>query len=96
VAKARRKQKNGHAGLRKEKVLLENLSAALSEDEINRVLACASLSLDASGLERLVDRLGRETGATLRHVLDTQRQVMGKPRPGSPKIRQEWERAWSD
>ena len=50
--------------------ILKRLSAGLSEEEIRRVLAGALNSLDQAGVDRLLRRLGSETGTALRRVLD--------------------------
>jgi len=79
--------------LRREEALLEALSQALSEEEIQRVLAGALLELDPAGRKRLAERLDEDTAAALRQVLEPGRK---KPRPGVNKVLQEWDRAWSD
>ena len=81
-----------------ERALLELLSHGLSEEEIQRVLACALLVLDERGRERLFARLGAETGATLRRLLASRARSRAKapPSAGSAKIREEWDKAWSD
>lgn len=81
-----------------ERALLERLSHGLSEDEIQRVLACALLALDERGRDRLFGRLGAETGATLRRLLVSRATSRTKalPSPGSAKIREEWDKAWSE
>jgi len=86
------------AGGAEEKAMLDLLAHGLSEDEIRRVLACALLTLDERGRDRLVARLGNETGETLRKLLGSHGQsgTAARPSPGAAKIRQEWESAWSE
>lgn len=79
-----------------EKELLELLSSGLSEDEIQRVLACALKSLDKAGLDRLAAMLGEETGNTLRRLLASFEGGGRAPEPGPGKVGQEWDNAWSD
>jgi hypothetical protein len=81
-----------------ERALLELLSHGLSEEEIQRVLPCALLALDERGRDRLFGRLGAETGATLRRLLASRATSRTKapPPPGSTKIREEWDKAWSE
>jgi len=81
-----------------ERALLELLSHGLSEEEIQRVLACALLALDERGRDRLFGRLGAETGTTLRRLLVSRATSRTKalPSPGSAKIREEWDKAWSE
>jgi len=43
---------------RKEKALLKRRSAGLTDEEMDKVLAYALLSLDSEGLNRVVSRLG--------------------------------------
>ena len=83
---------------KKDVTLLELLRNSLAEEEIRHVLAGALLSLDEAGLERLVKRLEKETGETLRHVMASYKKGTPKPKPapGRAKIRQEWDRAISD
>ena len=78
-----------------EKNLLHRLSAGLSEKEIQRVLAKALAGLGPTGLERLVKKLGLETGAALRRTL---KAPGGKHRlePSFAKVREEWKRVWKD
>jgi hypothetical protein len=81
-----------------ERALLELLSHALSEEEIQRVLACALLVLDERGREHLFARLGAETSATLRKLLASRARgrMKAPPSPGSAKIREQWDKAWSE
>lgn len=94
--------KRGSSNAKAERTLLASLSDALSKDEIRRVLACALLTLkDTSGTDALVERLGGETGATLRAVLGREGRGGARraPRPASPggaKVLEEWNQAWSD
>lgn len=81
-----------HTRKRGEADILEQLRGALSKEEIERVLAGALLVLDKTGRDRLVARLGKATGGTLRSLLKA--PGGGEPRPGKAKILQEWERAW--
>jgi hypothetical protein len=75
--------------------ILKRLSAGLSEEEIRRVLAGALNSLDQAGVDRLLRRLGSETGTALRRVLDADNSKHS-PVPGRAKIKEEWEQAWAD
>jgi hypothetical protein len=71
--------------------ILKRLSAGLSEEEIRRILAGALRSLDEADVDRLLQRVGSETGAALRRVLDagnSRRPIV----PGRAKINEEWER----
>jgi hypothetical protein len=81
-----------------ERALFEMLSHGLSEDEIQRVVACALLALDEGGRDRFVARLGSETGGTLRRLLASrgERRATARPSPGAAKVRQEWEKAWGE
>lgn len=80
-----------------ERALLDLLSRGLSEKEVQRVLACALLVLDERERERLFARLGAQTGATLRRLLASRtRGTKAPPFPGSAKIREEWDKAWSE
>jgi hypothetical protein len=80
------------------RALLELLAHGLSQEEIQRVLASALLALDERGRDRLLTRLGAETGATLRRLLASRGRTRTKapPAPGSAKIREEWDKAWSE
>ncbi len=95
TARARGTRKGQRA---EERALIELLSHGLSEDEIQRALACALLALHERGRDRLVARLGEETGGTLRRLLATHGRNRTKARasPGAAKIRQEWEKAWAE
>lgn len=95
-AQGRRKGQRDDRG--EERALLELLAHGLSEEEIQRVLACALLALDEQGRDRLFGRLGPETGATLRRLLTSRARSRTKapPSPGSAKIRQEWDKVWSE
>lgn len=81
-----------------EKELIERLTASLSGEEIQTILACSLLSLDPAGIERLAARLETETASTLRGVLlspgKTTRPATSQP--SIDKIRQEWDSAWQD
>ena len=98
TARARGTQKGQRADRVEERALLELLSHGLSEEEIQRVLAGALLALDERGRDRLLTRLGAETGATLRRLLASRGRSRAKaqPSPGSAKIREEWENAWDE
>ncbi len=98
TARARGTRKGQRADDAEEGALLELLAHGLSENEIRRVVACALLALDEGGRDRLVARLGRETGDTLRTLLGAHGRsgAKARPSPGGAKIRQEWEKAWSD
>ena len=52
----------------------------------------------SGGLDRLVARLGEETGRTLRRLLAPRgrSRTTAQPSPGSAKIREEWEKAWDE
>ncbi len=95
---ARGPRKGKRAGDAEEKALLDLLAHGLSEGEIRRVTACALLALDERGRDRLVARLGEETGGTLRRLLESHGPsgTKARPSPGGAKIRQEWDKAWSD
>lgn len=81
-----------------ERALLALLSHGLSEEEVRRVLVCALLALDQRGRDRLLARLGEETGGTLRRLLASRgrSRTTAQPSPGSAKIREEWEKAWDE
>ncbi len=98
TARARGTRKRQRAADAEEAALLELLAHGLSEDEIRRVMACAVLALDGPGRDRLVARLGSETGETLRRLLGSYGRsgTRARPSPGAAKIRQEWEKAWGD
>ena len=98
TARARGTRKGQRADRVEERALLELLSHGLSEEEIQRVLAGALLALDERGRDRLLTRLGAETGATLRRLLASRGRSRAKaqPSPGSAKIREEWENAWDE
>jgi len=64
MTKGRRRGKRGQ-----DKALLEALSQVLSEQEMQRVLGGALLELDQAGRKRLIERLGKDTGAALQQVL---------------------------
>jgi len=92
---------SGARGAKKERDLLARLSGSLSDEEMRRVLACGLLALQGKGaIEDLAERLGGDTGATLRAALAAAGGgTRGPPRPpvpGSAKVLQEWERAWDD
>jgi len=98
TARAPGTRKSQGADRAEERALLERLSRGLSEEEIQRVLACAILALDARGRERLVARLGEETGGTLGRLLVSRgrSRTAAEPSPGSAKIHEEWGKAWDD
>ena len=98
TARARGARNNQSAERAEERALLERLSRGLSEEEIQRVLACAILALDERGRERLVARLGQETGGTLGRLLVSRGRshTAAEPSPGSAKIREEWGEAWDE
>ena len=75
--------------------ILKRLSAGLSQEEIQRVLAGALNSLDQAGVDRLLQGVGRETGAALRRILDVDNPKQ-PPLPGKAKVKEEWERTWED
>ncbi|MBI5210135.1 MAG: hypothetical protein HY927_09225 [Elusimicrobia bacterium] len=80
---------------RTESEVLDRLSAGLSEEEIQRVLAGALSTLGREGVERLAGKLGPDTGSALRRALRSA-DKKSPPLPGSAKVLQEWERAWGD
>lgn len=94
-AKTRRAQEAKTGGDGQARNILDVLSAGLAEDEIRKVLSEAVSSLDQPGLDRLIKKLGHETGATLSRLLEFQGGG-GAPRPGRAKVRQEWKNAWRD
>lgn len=98
TARARGTRKGQRAYDAEEGALLELLAHGLSEDEIRRVVACALLTLDEGSRDRFVARLGGETGEPLRGLLGSHGRsgAKARPSPGGAKIRQEWEKAWSD
>ncbi len=98
TARARGTPKGQRADRTEERALLELLSYGLSEAEIQRVLTCALLALDERGRDRLVARLGEETGGTLRRLLVShgRSRTKAQPSPGSAKVREEWEKAWAE
>ena len=98
AARARGTRKSRRADRAEERALLELLSHGLSAEEIQRVLACALIALDERGRDRLLARLGEETGGTLRRLLASHGRsgAKARPSPGGAKIRQEWEKAWGD
>jgi hypothetical protein len=78
-----------------EKEILRRLSAGLSKQEIQHVLAGALSSLDPAGVMRLLQQVGPETGVALRSVLDAG-DSKGPPVAGIAKIKEDWDRAWED
>jgi hypothetical protein len=98
TARGRGTRKGKGADGAEERALLELLTHGLSKDEIRRVVACALLALGERGRDRLVARLGEETGGTLRRLLVSHGRsgTKARPSPGAAKIRQEWEKAWGD
>lgn len=87
MGKRKTKKSGPRAAEHEERRLLEMLRAALSEDELRRVLACALLSFDDSGRERLPARLGPSTGDTVREVLSAHASdgSAKSPAPGARK-----------
>lgn len=81
-----------------EKELERLLPEALTAEEIVRALAAALLTPKQGDRERLIGRLGPETGVTLRRVLEnaTSKQTVREGLAGSAKVLQEWERAWNE
>jgi hypothetical protein len=98
TARARGTRKSQPADRAEERALLELVSHGLSEEEIQRVLACAILALDERGRDRLVARLGEETGGTLGRLLASRgrSRTTAQPAPGSARILEEWGKAWDD
>jgi len=98
VTGTRRTRKGQRADRAEEAAVLELLSHGLSEQEIQRVLACALLGLDDRGRDRLLARLGEETGGTLRRLLASRgrSRTTAQPSPGNAKVREEWEKAWGE
>ncbi len=82
-------------GSRVEKEMLDRLSAGLSEEEIQRVLAGALSTLGSEGIGNLAAKLGPDTGAALRRALQSSSKN-ASPNPGPAKVRQEWKKAWAD
>jgi hypothetical protein len=80
VSKQKMKSRVGN----EEEDILNRLSAGLSRGEIQRVLAGALKSLDHAGVDRLLKRVGAETGAALRRALGAgnskQRPALAGPR----------------
>jgi hypothetical protein len=75
------------------------LSAALSDAEIDSTLVAALLALDAAGMDRVVARLGADTGALVRSIVSPKHLDGGRLAPRAAttgaKLRQEWARAWA-
>ena len=90
-----RKTKTAPPVSRTKKEILSRLSAGLSVEEIQSVLASALSTLGREGLYQLAAKLGPDTGAALRRALISP-DNSNPPRPGPAKIRQEWRRAWLD
>ncbi len=80
------------------KRLEKRLPEALTAVEIVRALSAALLALKQGDREHLIERLGPETGPTLKKVLENSRSERKEREDvaGSAKVLQEWERAWSD
>ena len=78
-----------------EEDILKRLSAGLSSEELRRVLAGALNSLDQTGVDSLLKRLGSETGTALRRVLDADKSKHPLI-AGRAKIKEEWKQAWED
>jgi len=87
TARARGTRKGQRADNAEEGALLELLAHGLSEDEIRRVGASAVLALDEGGRERLIARLGKETGGTLRRLLGSHGRSGAKARPSQVMTR---------
>ncbi len=75
--------------------ILKRLSAGLSQEEIRQVLAGALKSLGPAGVDRLLKRVGSETGAALRRALGAGDSKQ-PPAPGRAKIKEEWQQAWEE
>ena len=75
--------------------ILKRLSAGLSQEEIRHVLAGALKSLGPAGVDRLLKRVGSETGAALRRALGPGDSKQ-PPAPGRAKIKEEWQQAWEE
>ena len=88
--------KDGGRDRDRESALLEALAEVLSNEEIQRVLASALLELDHAGRKRLLERVGDDTAAALQQVLEPDQRTTQLRRPGQDKVRQEWDRAWSE
>ena len=86
------------AAAQEEEALLERLSCGLSDEEMQRVLVWALMTLHGKDLDQLFARLGPETGGTLKSILaERGKATKGRsPVAGTAKVRQEWERAWHD
>ena len=80
------KQKMNSRVGKEEEHILDRLSAGLSQEEIQRVVAGALKSLDQAGVDRLFKRVGPETGAALRRALDAGHSKE-RPTPGRAKLR---------
>ena len=81
--------------IRNEKEVLGRLSAGLSEEEIQRVLAGALSTLGREGLDSLAAKLGPDTGPALRRALQSSSKN-ASPLPGPAKVIQDWKQAWAD
>jgi hypothetical protein len=88
VSKQKMKSRVGN----EEEDIFNRLSAGLSRGEIQRVLAGALKSLDHAGVDRLLKRVGAETGAALRRALGAGNSKQ-RPAPGRAKIKEEWQQA---
>ncbi len=75
--------------------ILNRLSAGLSQEEIRHVLAGALKSLGPTGVDRLLKRVGSETGAALGRALGAGDSKQ-PPSPGRAKIKEEWQQAWEE
>lgn len=80
---------------RTQRRILDSLSAGLSEQEIQRVLAAALSLLGRAGIDRLAGTLGPDTGTALRRALSPEPRAAA-PLPGRAKVLQEWKRARGD
>ena len=79
----------------KAKEILARLSAGLSEEEIQRVLAGALSTLGSEGIGQLAAKLGPDTGAALRRALQSP-AGNAAPEPGPAKLLQEWKKSRAD
>ncbi|MEW6741827.1 MAG: hypothetical protein AB1486_03625 [Planctomycetota bacterium] len=77
--------------------LYELLHQNLSEQELRTVLVSALLALKPNELDHLAQRLGPETGGTLRRLMRrVEKRVAGARPAASPsKVQETWEKAWS-
>ena len=90
---SRTRPKTAHG---REEQLDEAVSSALSREERKRVLVCALLALDEAGLERLIKRLGSETGPTVRAVFQSSTGTSPERGPSQARVKQDWDEAWGE